>query len=125
MRPTSPQFQASLRSSHVIAAACQLFFPDDPSTPVNVPVEAGSATIDRTAQNRRVATVQIPWSLAAGEDLGVDLRDLTLGGYALVSRGLRYADGSRRARRPGQAQGRVGHLGHAGRRRHRSSSPTA
>src|SRR4029077_6089152 len=27
-------------------------------------------------------------------DLGVDLRTLTLGGYALVKRGLRYADGS-------------------------------
>jgi hypothetical protein len=78
----------------VLAAACQLYFPDDLTTGVPVPVEAGTITIDRTAQNRRSGSVQIPWSLAAGEDLGVDLRDLTLGGYAQVSRGLRYADGS-------------------------------
>lgn len=94
MRPTTPAFLDSLRGAHVIAAGCQLFFPDDPTTPVSVPVEDGTATIDRTAQNRRVATVQIPWSLRAGEDLGLDLRELTLGGYAIVSRGLRYADGS-------------------------------
>lgn len=94
MRPATPQFLASLRTSHVIAAACNLYFPNDLTTPVAVPVEAGAVTIDRTAQNRRSGNLQIPWSLAAGEDLGVDLRDLTLGGYAVVSRGLRYANGT-------------------------------
>jgi hypothetical protein len=93
MRPASPEFLASLRYSHVIASSVGLLFPGDP-TPVDVPVEAGSVTIDRTAQNRRAGTVTIPWSLNAGEDLGVDLRTLTLGGYAQLRRGLRYADGS-------------------------------
>jgi len=95
MRPASSQFLGSLRYSHVIASACELIFPGDTDTDaVSVPVQAGSVTIDRTAQNRRAGSVQIPWSLQTGEDLGVDVRDLTLGGYALVHRGLRYADGS-------------------------------
>jgi hypothetical protein len=94
MRPATTQFLESLRFSHIAAAGCSLYFPAAPTVAVPVPVEAGSVTIDRTAQNRRVGQVQIPWSLAAGADLGVDLRQLTLGGYAIVSRGLRYADGS-------------------------------
>jgi hypothetical protein len=94
MRPASAQFLASLRASHVIAAGVELLFPDDPATPVPVPVEAGQITIDRTAQSRRAGSIQIPWALSAGEDLGVDLRTLTLGGYARVSRGLRYATGA-------------------------------
>lgn len=93
MRPASDQFLASLRISHIIAASCELLFPGE-STPIAVPVEAGGVTIDRMAQNRRSGSVQIPWSLKAAEDLEVDLRTLTLGGYALVRRGLRYADGS-------------------------------
>jgi hypothetical protein len=93
MRPATALFLASLRHSHVIAAKCELLFPDNPD-PVVVPVEAGSVTIDRTAQNRRHGQLQIPWSLKAGLDLGIDVRELTLGGYARVHRGLRYADGS-------------------------------
>lgn len=94
MRTMSPQFTASLRYSHIVAAACNLYFPSAPTTPVGVPVEDGEVTIDRTAQNRRVASVRIPWSLAQGATLGVDLRQLTLGGYADIKRGLRYADGT-------------------------------
>lgn len=93
MRPASTQFTRSLRHSHVIASSCELLFPGDP-TPVSVPIQAGSVTIDRTARHRRAGSIQIPWSLRAGEDLGLDLRTLALGGYALLRRGLRYADGS-------------------------------
>jgi hypothetical protein len=93
MRPVTDQFLASLRSSHLIAASCDLLFPGE-TTPVPVPVETGSVTIDRTAQIRRTGSLTIPWSLRAGEDLGLDLRTLALGGYAIVRRGLRYADGS-------------------------------
>jgi hypothetical protein len=93
MQPASDQFLKSLRFSHVIAAACELIFPGETIT-YPVPVEAGTVTIDRTAQFRRTGTIQIPWSLEAGEDLGIDIRTLPLGGYALVHRGLRYADGS-------------------------------
>ncbi|HKV68030.1 MAG TPA: DUF5047 domain-containing protein [Gaiellales bacterium] len=95
MRPASPQFLASLRYSHIAAARVELIFPGAADADaVSVPVEAGSVTIDRTAQNRRSGSLRIPWSLRAGFDLGVDVRDLPLGGYALVYRGLRYADGS-------------------------------
>jgi len=95
MRPCSPEFLASLRYSHVIAAGVDLVWPGDTdANAVSVPVESGSVTIDRTAQSRRSGSVRIPWSLQAGADLGVDVRDLPLGGYALVRRGLRYADGS-------------------------------
>jgi len=95
MRPASPEFLASLRYSHVIAAQVDLIWPGDAdAAAVTVPVESGTVTIDRTAQNRRSGSIRIPWSLQAGFDLGVDVRDLPLGGYALVRRGLRYADGS-------------------------------
>ena len=94
MQPVSDQFLAALRYSHVVSAACELYFPGDLGTPVPVPVEAGTVTIDRTAQNRRVGSVTVPWSLRAGQDLGVDLRTLTLGGYCILRRGLRYASGA-------------------------------
>jgi hypothetical protein len=93
MQSASDHFIQSLRFSHVIAAAAELIFPGETDT-ISVPVEAGTVTIDRTADHRRVGTITIPWSLDAGEDLGIDIRTLPLGGYALVHRGLRYADGS-------------------------------
>src|SRR5215831_8669395 len=92
MRPATPKFLTLIRESHVIAAACQLIFPD--GTAHDVPVQAGSVRIDRTADNRRAGTIQIPWSLDAGANLGIDIRTLSLGGYAIVSRGVRYADGT-------------------------------
>lgn len=93
MRPVTPEFLASLRYSHVIAATCELIFPGE-TEPIAVPVQGGSVTIDRTAESRRSGSVQIPWSLALGEDLGIDIRTLPLGGYALIRRGLRYANGN-------------------------------
>ena len=60
------------------ASRCRLYFPGDPD-PVDVPVEAGEVTIDRTAQARRRARIQIPWSLAAGIAAGLDMRALPLG----------------------------------------------
>ena len=93
MRPATPQFLESLRYSHLIAASCDLIFPGDP-TPVAVAVEAGSIRIDRTAEHRRAGTIEIPWSVALGAEIGVDIRTLPLGGYAVVRRGLRYASGA-------------------------------
>jgi len=92
MRPTSDKFLELVRQSHVIAAACTLIFPD--GTQADVPVQAGQIRIDRTADNRRAGNIQIPWSLQAGADLDIDVRTLSLGGYAVVSRGIRYADGT-------------------------------
>jgi Domain of unknown function (DUF5047) len=93
MQPASDHFLELLRISHVIAAAAELVFPGETDT-ISVPIEAGTVTIDRTADHRRVGTITIPWSLNAGEDLGIDIRTLPLGGYAIVHRGLRYADGT-------------------------------
>ncbi|HEU0193324.1 MAG TPA: DUF5047 domain-containing protein, partial [Gaiellales bacterium] len=93
MRPVSDEFLANLRYSHVIAASCELIFPGE-TDPVSVPVQDGHVRIDRTAENRRSGSAQIPWSLQVGEDLGIDIRTLPLGGYALLRRGLRYANGS-------------------------------
>ena len=93
MRPVSDRFLASLRESHRIDSRCQLLFPGEP-TPVDVDVIAGEITIDATAQSRRRGSIEIPWSLAAGIELGLDLRSLPLGGYARIEKGLRYPDGS-------------------------------
>lgn len=94
MQAVSDTFLRALRFSHVVAARCDLFFPNALETAVQVPVEGGQVRIDRTAQNMRAGSVVIPWSLKAADDLDVDLRTLTLGGYAEIRRGLRYADGS-------------------------------
>jgi hypothetical protein len=91
MRPFTAQFAASLRGNHLVASRCDLYFPGS-STPVTVPIEGGTVTNDRTAQVRRSGTVQIPWSLQAGQDLGIDLRTLPLGGTVQLWRGLRYPD---------------------------------
>ena len=93
MKTVSPQFLESVRHSHMVAATCELVFPGNPE-PVEVPVEAGSVTIDRTAQSRRAGQVTIPWSADIAAELGIDIRTLPLGGYALLRRGIRYPDGS-------------------------------
>jgi hypothetical protein len=93
MRSVSQRFLASVRQTHQIAVSCELYFPGS-TTPVVIPVEGGSLTQDRTALVRRTGRVTIPWSLDSGADLGVDLRTLPLGGYARISRGIRFPDGT-------------------------------
>lgn len=92
MRPCSPRFLESLRGPHTVVSTVELRFPTGEL--VEVPLEGGSVTLDRTAPVRRSGSVSIPWALEAGADLGVDLRTLPLGGYATLRRGLRYADGT-------------------------------
>lgn len=91
MRTVSQRFLASVRQAHQIAVQCELFFPGE-TTPVVVPIESGSITMDRTAAIRRTGHVEIPWSLGANDDLGLDLRTLPLGGYCRLSRGIRFPD---------------------------------
>ncbi|HEY7037161.1 MAG TPA: DUF5047 domain-containing protein [Thermomicrobiales bacterium] len=92
MRPVSQRFLAALRQSHSIVATVDLYFPG--TGWLNVPVIGGELTFDRTAVIRRNGSVQVPWSLQAGVDLGVNLRALPLGGYASISRGVRFPDGT-------------------------------
>jgi hypothetical protein len=94
VRVISDRFAASVRQSHLVATRCELYFPEDPTTAIVVPLEDGDVTSDRTALIRTTANVRIPWSLRIGADLGLDLRTLPLGGYCLLYRGLRYADRS-------------------------------
>jgi Domain of unknown function (DUF5047) len=94
MRPVSPRFLAALRGAHVVGARCDLWFPGE-TVAVQVPIEAGEVTTDRLADVRRTGQVEIPWSLEAGADLGLDLRTLAYGGYVTLHRGLRFADGTR------------------------------
>jgi Domain of unknown function (DUF5047) len=93
MRTVTGKFLASLRAPHLVASRCDVYFPGE-AVPVELPVEAGQVTIDRTASVRRTGTVTVPWSLQAGADLGLDLRTLPLGGYAVPWRGIRYPDGT-------------------------------
>ena len=88
MRPASDAFLHALRGSHVVATRCMLEFPGEPL--VEVPIQGGGVTIDRTAMIRRTGQVVIPWSLRVGLDLGLDLRTLPLGGYCHLFRGVRF-----------------------------------
>jgi len=92
MRPVSPTFLEAVRETHVVATLVELRFPGT-SEWIEVPVVGGDVTLDRTALVRRTSSIQIPWSLEAGYDLGVDLRTLPLGGYARLSRGVVYPTG--------------------------------
>jgi Domain of unknown function (DUF5047) len=95
MRSTTGDFLQTLRESHLVDAELELYFPDAPGTPVPVPVLAGTIRIDRTSQIRRSGSVQMPWTVGASDELGVDIRTLPLGGYAIPKRGVRYQDGTR------------------------------
>lgn len=95
MRPVSTRFRATVRESHQVAAEVELYFPlVEPSVPVDVAVEQGHMTIDRNAQVRRTASLRIPWSLTAGEELGLDVRTLPFGGHARLRTGIRFPDGT-------------------------------
>jgi hypothetical protein len=95
MRPVSGDFLNTLRDSHLIDAQLDLYFPTAPAVPVVVPVLGGHVTLDRTAEVRRAGSITMPWTVGAASQLGVDIRTLPLGGYAVPKRGIMYEDGSR------------------------------
>jgi hypothetical protein len=83
----SQQFMDNLRTSHVVAITAEVVQPGQAA--IAIPVEGGMLTIDRTARNRRSASVQVPMTL------DFDVRLLPFGSYVRLKRGVRYADGTR------------------------------
>ena len=95
MRPVTPAFLEAVRRSHAVTAEVELWFPDQPvGALVDVAVESGHIAIDRNAQVRRTGSIRIPWDLDAGLGLGLDVRTLPFGGYAVVRSGIVYDDGT-------------------------------
>lgn len=93
MRTVSPAFLEACRHSHRAVAAVDLYFPGNP-TPVRVTPISGSVTSDRTAQIRSTGSISIPWTVEDATTLGLDVRKLPLGGYAVPWRGIGLPDGT-------------------------------
>jgi Domain of unknown function (DUF5047) len=93
MLSVTSRFLAAVRESHAVAVAAALYRPSAPSTPVDVRVIAGTLTCDVDARSRRQGTLEIAFSLAdpVTEEI---VRELPFGGYAVLERGIRYADGT-------------------------------
>jgi Domain of unknown function (DUF5047) len=93
MLPVTPRFLASLRESHQVSVAANVYTPTAPTTPIAVDIISGQVTIDANARVRRHASLEIAFSLqdATARDL---VRSLPFGGTATIERGIRYPDGS-------------------------------
>jgi hypothetical protein len=92
MIPVTARFLAALRQSHTVSVAATIRPPSDPGTPIEVPVIGGQITIDRDARVRRQGSLEVAFSLSDGVTRDI-VRELPFGGYAVVERGIRYADG--------------------------------
>ena len=92
MYPVTPRFLAALRQSHTVSVAATIYRPSAPTVPVTVPVLGGQVTIDRDARVRRQGSLDVAFSLADGFTRDV-VRELPFGGYCVVERGIRFADG--------------------------------
>ena len=95
MLAASSRFLAALRQAHNVVVTAKIYQPT--KSPVSVPIEGGSVTLDRTAQLRRQATVDVPWSPTLSSKLtgvGLDLRALPFGSYVELKRGIRFGDGT-------------------------------
>lgn len=93
MLTVTDRFLAALRETHTISVAATVYRPSAPAVPIVVPVIGGDVTIDRDARVRRQASLEVAFSLSDGLTRDV-VRELPFGGYAVVERGIRYADGT-------------------------------
>lgn len=92
MLAVSERFLHSLRETHIISTAAYVFRPDDLHTPIEMPVLGGTVDINADARVRRQASISIGFTLQ--DELTVEIvRSLPYGGYCIVERGVRYADG--------------------------------
>jgi len=87
------RFLTALRESHAISVAATVFAPSAPTTPRPVQIIGGSVTIDRDARLRRQASLEIAFSLEDPETVPL-VRELPFGGFAVIERGIAYADGT-------------------------------
>jgi len=87
------RFLTALRESHAVSIAAFVFAPTALTTPVEVRVLSGDVTIDRDAQIRRQASLEIAFTLPDQQVRDL-VRTLAYGGYCTIERGISYADGS-------------------------------
>lgn len=93
MLSVSARFLTALRETHSVSVAVTLYRPSAPTVPIAAEVSDGSVSIDKDALNRRQGSVTVAFSLGDALTLEV-VRELPFGGYAVLERGIRYADGS-------------------------------
>jgi Domain of unknown function (DUF5047) len=91
MLAVTPRFLAALRDSHAISVKATLYRPSLPTTPISVEVIDGSVSSDVDARVLRQANLEIAFSLDVGAEV---IRELPFGGYCVLERGIRYADGT-------------------------------
>jgi Domain of unknown function (DUF5047) len=93
MLDTSERFLAAVRGSHAISVAATLYRPSAPTEPISTQVIGGELICDVDARSRRQASLEIAFSL--GDPVTVEIvRELPFGGYCVLERGIRYADGA-------------------------------
>jgi Domain of unknown function (DUF5047) len=93
MLSVTDRFLQALRQSHGISVAATLYSPSAPSEPVSTQILGGSLSCDVDARSRRQGALEIAFSLA--DPVTTELvRELPFGGYAVLERGIRYADGT-------------------------------
>jgi uncharacterized protein DUF5047 len=93
MLAVSDRFLAAIRDTHAVSVVAYLFRASDPATPIQAPVVDGSVAIDRDARVFRQGSLEVGFSLddQTTQDL---VRELPYGGYAVIERGIQYADGA-------------------------------
>jgi Domain of unknown function (DUF5047) len=93
MLSVSERFLAALRGSHAVSVAATLYRPSAPTEPISVQVIGGDLICDVDARSRRQASLEIAFSL--GDELTAEIvQELPFGGYCVLERGIRYADGT-------------------------------
>jgi hypothetical protein len=95
MQPVSARFLGSLRHGHRVQVTATIYQPGEAG--VAVPIEGGQVQLDRSAQLRRQATVDVPWAPGLPPELSgvaIDLRNLPFGSYIDLRRGIMYPDGT-------------------------------
>ena len=92
MQSVSARFLAALRKPHSISVRCRLYRPSAPTVAIDTHVIDGAVSSDLDARNLRSGSVDLSFALTDPVTVAV-LRELPFGGYAVLERGIRYANG--------------------------------